>query len=126
MIGVILIHLEQLRPPKQAGACGCHLMIVRIANRLSGNQDDVPPRLEIFLLQAHDLTQTSFDAIAPHRVPNATIDRKAKPSVRQIVWQDAQNKQLIRKRASLPADFLKAFVRADPISPLHMSNRCCH
>ncbi len=60
-------------------------MIVRTANRLSGNQDDVPPRLEIILLQAHDLTQASLDAIAPHSIPNAAVDSKAKASVRQIV-----------------------------------------
>lgn len=99
-------------------------MIVRTANRLPGNQDNVPSWLKTILLQAHNLTQAALDAIALHSIPNATVDRKAKASVGQVVRQDAQDEQMIYKGAPLLADLLKTFVRADPVSPLHTLSRC--
>jgi len=87
--------MEKLRPPKQAGAGGFHLVIVRTANWLSGDQDNVPAGLNAFLLQAHDFAQATLDPVAPHSVANATVHSKPKSAVRQMVGQCAQHKQLI-------------------------------
>lgn len=79
-----------MRPPKEAGAGGFHLVIVRTANWLSGNQDNIPTGLKSALLQTHDFTQTPLDAIAADCVANAAVDSKPKSTVIEVIRQRAQ------------------------------------
>ena len=110
---------EQLRPPKEAGAGGLYLMIVRTADRSPGNQDYIPTRANLPQSQPYGLAQPAFDAIALDRIANSAVYRKAEPAIGQIVGQSAQHEQLVGKRMPLTANFLKPLVRADSITPLH-------
>lgn len=56
-------------------------MIVRTAYWLSGDQNNVPTRFNLALMQAHDLAQASLDPISAYSVPNAAIDHKTKSAV---------------------------------------------
>ena len=110
---------EQLRPPKEAGAGGLYLMIVRAADRSPGDQDYIPTGPNFLQLQPHRFAQPSLDAIAPHRIADPAVHGKAEPAVGQIVGQSAQHEQLVGKRAPLTANFLEPLVCADSITPLH-------
>lgn len=108
-----------MRPPKEAGAGGFYLMIVRTANGSPGDQDYIPTGPNLLELQTHCFTQTSLDAIALHSITNTAVHGEAEAAIRQIIRQRTQHEQLIGKRATLTADFLEPFVRADSITPLH-------
>lgn len=110
---------EQLRPPKEAGAGGLYLMIVRTADRSPGNQDYIPTRANLPQSQPYGLAQPAFDTIALDRIADPAVHRKAEPAVGQIVGQRTQHEQLVGKRMPLTANFLKPLVRADSITPLH-------
>ena len=94
-------------------------MIVRTANGLPGNQNNIPPRLNVILLQTHDFAQASLNPIAPDSVPNAAIDSKAKSTIRKIVRQGAQDKEGIRVCTSLATNFLESLIGANSILSFH-------
>ena len=119
VLGLILASLEQLRPPKQAGAGGFHRVVVRTPDWLSRNQDYVPARLEFVLLQTHNFAQPPFDEIAAYSIPNAAVDRKAKAAIGKSIRQCTQDKQVARIRAPLTANLLESFIRAHPVTSLH-------
>ncbi len=61
-----------MRPPYKAGAGGIHLLIVRTANWMSSNKDQIPPRFDRIHSQPHGFAQSTFDAIALYSVPDST------------------------------------------------------
>jgi hypothetical protein len=100
-----------MRPPKQAGAGGCHLVIIRTADGTPGDEDNVPPRRNLSHLQANDLTQLPLDPVS--------LDGEAKPADFQPIGQRTENKQIDGHRAPFGADLLEVPIIANSVTSLH-------
>lgn len=108
-----------MRPPKQAGAGGFHLVIVRTANGPPGDQNDVPAWTNLLHPQPHDLPEPPLDAVANDCAADAAVDRKPEATVRSLIRQCTEHHQLMAVGAALPADFLEALIFSDAIKALH-------
>jgi len=84
-----------LRPPNQAGASIIHLVIVRLTDRISGDEDQIPPWADLVNFDSHSFPQTSLDPVAHYRIADPFAHGKAKPTVGQLVGRKAEDKQLI-------------------------------
>ncbi len=71
-----------MRPPKEAGAGGIHVLILRTANGMSGNKHQVPTRFNGIHSQPHRFTQSALDSVAVYNIANSAAYRKAKTAVR--------------------------------------------
>jgi hypothetical protein len=108
-----------MRPPKEAGAGGIHLMIIRTANWISGNENQVPPWLNRIHSQPYRLAQPALDAIANNRIADSAADREAKAAVWQLVWEDAQHQKFVGVRPPHTADFLEPLVLPNSVPLFH-------
>lgn len=94
-------------------------MIIRTANRISGNENQVPPWLNRIHSQPYRLAQLALDAIANNRIANPAADREAKAAVRQLVGKDAQHQKFVGIRPSRAANFLEPLVLPNSIPLFH-------
>ena len=126
-IGVYSAHVpsistfnEQTRPPKQAGAGCVHLLIACFADQTTGNEHNIPTRLDLRHAQANDFAQLALDTVALDSAADARTDRKPKTTVRQFVGKSAQNNCIATERAPLRANLLEALVSVHSIALFHM------
>lgn len=63
-----------MRPPNEAGTGSIHLVIARIANRIPGNEYQIPPGLDYTLPASHRLAELALDAIPHHCVTDPATD----------------------------------------------------
>ena len=80
-----------MRPPDEAGTGSIHLVIVRIAKRLAGDEHQIPTGLDFILPLPHGFTQAALDAITHHGVSDPATDGEAEATVGQTVRQYAED-----------------------------------
>ena len=111
--------MQQVRPPNEAGTRCVHLVEIRIAYRISGDEYQIPSGLNCVLPLPHRLSKSALDAITQHRVANTTAYRKTEAAIVESIWQYAKNQQMIRVRATAPPNLPKSPLVAYSIAPLH-------
>ena len=108
-----------MRPPYEAGTGSIHLVIICAANRIPGDEHQIPSGLDCVPAQSHRFAQAAFDAITHHSVPDPAADREAEATIGETVSQNAEDQQMIRKRSSMSANLLEPLAVAYSVLSLH-------
>jgi hypothetical protein len=70
-----------MRPPKQAGASSIDLVIIRLADWLFGDKNDIPTRFDLLHAEADCFAEAALDPIANDSAANTVAHRKTEAAV---------------------------------------------
>ena len=80
-----------MRPPNEASAGSIHLVVVRTANRISGDEHQIPSGLDCIPAQFHGFAQAAFDAVAHNCIPDPAADRETETAIGETVRRNTED-----------------------------------
>lgn len=94
-------------------------MVVRAANRLPGDEHQVPTGFDRVHPQPDGFAQPPANPVSFDCLAQAVADREAEAAVRKAVGQSAQNKNRVAIGSAFAPDLLKTLVLANAIPSFH-------
>jgi len=111
--------LQEIGLSQQRLAGRPHLVKGGVDNGLAGDEDGIPPWLDISQAKSHRLAHQSPGPVALHCIANASAGRKPKATVRQIVGEGDQDDQAMLIASPLATNLLEAVFGPQTVTPAH-------